>query len=106
MKVDFIDRHKDEHGVQLICDALAETSAAIAPSSYYAAESRPPSARSLRDAELMAAITTMCKESYHVYGARKMWKEIGRAGHQVARCTVERLMRAEGLKGSNGPSRR
>ncbi|WP_256821596.1 hypothetical protein [Dietzia sp. Die43] len=45
MKVEFLDRHKDEHGVQPICDALAETSAAIAPSSYYAAKSRPPSAR-------------------------------------------------------------
>ena len=41
----------------------------------------------------------MYEENYHVYGARKMWKELGRAGHQVARCTVERLMRAEGLKG-------
>lgn len=99
MKVDFIDRHKDEHGVQPICDALSETSAAIAPSSYYAAKTRPPSARSVRDAELTAAITTMYEENYHVYGARKMWKEMGRAGHQVARCTVERLMKAEGLKG-------
>lgn len=99
MKVEFIDRHKDEHGVQPICDALAETSAAIAPSSYYAAKSRPPSSRSVRDAELTAAITTMYEENYHVYGARKMWKEMGRAGHQVARCTIERLMRAEGLKG-------
>ena len=34
----------------------------------------------------------MYEENYHVYGARKMWKELGRAGHQVARCTVERLM--------------
>lgn len=41
----------------------------------------------------------MYEENYHVYGARKMWKEMGRAGHQVARCTVERLMRTEGLKG-------
>ena len=53
----------------------------------------------MRDAELTVAITTMYEENYHVYGARKMWKEMGRAGHQVARCTVERLMRAEGLKG-------
>ncbi|MCT1865276.1 IS3 family transposase, partial [Dietzia cinnamea] len=99
MKVEFIDRHKDEHGVQPICDALAETSAAIAPSSYYAAKTRPPSARSVRDAELTSAITAMYEENYHVYGVRKMWKEMGRAGHRVARCTVERLMRAEGLKG-------
>ena len=77
MKVDFIDRHKDEHGVQPICDALAETSAAIAPSSYYAVKTRPPSARSVRDPELTAAISTMYEENYHVYGARKIQKGDG-----------------------------
>ena len=77
LKVEFIDRHKDEHGAWPICDALAETSAAIAPSSYYAAKTRPPSARSLRDAELTAAITTMYEENYHVYGARKMFQGDG-----------------------------
>lgn len=51
-----------------------QTSAAIAPSSYYAAKTRPPSARSVRDAELTAAITTMYEENYRVYGARKMFQ--------------------------------
>ncbi len=75
MKVEFIDHYKGEHGVQPICEALADTDAQIAPSTYYAAKSRPASARSVRDAELTAAITTMYEENYHVYGARKMWKE-------------------------------
>ena len=100
MKVDFVDRHKDEHGVQPICDALRETGAEIAPSTYYAAKTRPASARAARDAELTTEITTMYEENYHVYGARKIWKEMGRAGHEVARCTIERLMRTEGLKGA------
>lgn len=100
MKVDFVDRHKDEHGVQPICDALRETGAEIAPSTYYAAKTRPASARAVRDAELTTEITTMYEENYHVYGARKIWEEMGRAGHEVARCTIERLMRTEGLKGA------
>lgn len=99
MKVAFVDRYKDEHGVQPICDALRETSAEIAPSTYYAAKSRPASVRAERDAELTTEIRSMYEENYHVYGARKIWKEMVRAGHEVARCTDERLMRAEGLKG-------
>lgn len=99
MKVEFIDRYKDEHGVQPICDALRETAVEIAPSTYYAAKTRPASARAMRDAELTDAITRMYEENYYVYGARKIWKEMGRAGHEVARCTVERLMKAEGLRG-------
>ena len=78
---------------------MAETSAAIASSSYCAVKTRLPSARSVRDAELTAAITTMYEENYHVYGAWKIWKQMGSTGHQVARCTIGRLMRAEGLKG-------
>ena len=57
LKVEFIDRYKDEHGVQPICDALRETAAEIAPSTYYAAKTRPASARAMRDAELTDAIT-------------------------------------------------
>ncbi|MFD9286466.1 hypothetical protein ACFWD7_56880 [Streptomyces mirabilis] len=52
MKVAYIDQYKEMFGVQPICDVLAETDAPIAPSTYYAAHSRPPSARSLRDEQL------------------------------------------------------
>lgn len=99
MKVAFVDRHKEEHGVQPICDTLAATSAAIAPSTYYAAKTRPESARAVRDRELTEQITTVHRENYGVYGARKIHAQLQRQGMSVARCTVERLMRKAGLKG-------
>ncbi len=72
----------------------------VAPSSYYAAKKRPPSARSLRDAELLVEIRRVWKENYEVYGARKVWRALNREGITVARCTVERLMRTAGLTGA------
>ncbi|GAA2646432.1 hypothetical protein GCM10010425_64990 [Streptomyces spororaveus] len=99
MKVAYIDRHKNLFGVQPICDVLAETDAPIAPSTYYAAAGRPPSARSLRDEELTREIRRIHLENYGVYGARKVHAALLREGFEVARCTVERLMRAAGLRG-------
>ena len=71
----------------------------IAPSSYYATKTRPPSARAIRDAELVTDIKIAHKANLGVYGARKIHAELNREGIPVARCTVERLMRAEGLRG-------
>jgi transposase InsO family protein len=71
----------------------------IAPSTYYAAKTRPPSARSVRDAELVVDIKVAHRANLGVYGARKVHAELNREGVKVARCTVERLMRAEGLRG-------
>ncbi len=88
-----------EVGVEPICAALKEAGVQIAPSSYYAAKSRPPSARAIRDAELVEDIKTAHKANLGVYGARKIHAELNREGVPVARCTVERLMRAEGLRG-------
>jgi putative transposase len=99
MKVDYIDRHKEKFGVQPICDALQETAAEIAPSTYYAAHTRQPSARSLRDEKLTEEISRIHQDNYGVYGARKVHATLQREGHQVARCTVERLMRTAGLRG-------
>ncbi len=99
MKVDFVDSHQEEHGVQPILRALEGTPAAIAPSTYYAAKTRPASRRSRRNAELTALIKQIHAENYGVYGARKIWHEILRRGVRVARCTVERLMREAGLRG-------
>ncbi|MFL0577454.1 IS3 family transposase [Brevibacterium luteolum] len=90
----FIDAHRDEHGVEPICRVLQ-----IAPSSYYAHRTRKPSARQRRDVELTEAITQVHEENYGVYGARKVHAELRRQGHEVARCTVERLMRTAGLRG-------
>ena len=99
MKVDFVDSQKAEHGVQPVLQALESTPAQIAPSTYYAAKTRPASARARRDEELTATIEQIHQDNYSVYGARKIWHELHRQGVEVARCTVERLMRAAGLRG-------
>ncbi|WP_420899055.1 IS3 family transposase [Brevibacterium luteolum] len=90
----FIDAHRDEHGVEPICRILQ-----IAPSSYYAHRTRKPSARQQRDVELTEEITRVHEDNYGVYGARKVHAELRRQGWDVARCTVERLMRKAGLRG-------
>ncbi|GAA4491435.1 hypothetical protein GCM10023094_55810 [Rhodococcus olei] len=99
MSVDYIDAHKTDYGVEPICRVLAQAGAQIAPSTYYAAKSRPLSARTVRDAELVEQIHRVHGENYGVYGARKVYAELNRQGIRVARCTVERLMRTAGLRG-------
>ena len=99
MKVAFVDSQQEEHGVQPVLQALESTPAQIAPSTYYAAKTRPASARSRRDATLIEMIKEIHAENYGVYGARKIWHELHRRGVRVARCTVERLMREAGLRG-------
>ena len=72
----------------------------MAPSTYYDAKTRAPSARAQRDAELGPALVTLWEDNYKVYGARKLWKAAGRAGHDVGRDQVARLMRAAGIEGA------
>jgi putative transposase len=98
--VRFISEHKQRFGVEPICRVLSEHGCAIAPSTYYDAASRPPSARSCRDEQLKAAITAVHAANYGVCGARKVWLALNRQGIPVARCTVERLMRQLGLAGA------
>lgn len=71
----------------------------FAPSTYYAAKARQPCARALRDAELKVEIRRVYDDNLKVYGARKVWLQLRREGHEVARCTVERLMAQMGLSG-------
>jgi putative transposase len=82
---------------------LKDADVPIAPSTYYAAKTRPLSARSVRDAEVTEAIERVHAENYGVYGIRKVWAQVGReggvGGRPVARCTVARLMKAAGLRG-------
>jgi len=97
--VAFIDEHREAYGVEPICSVLP-----IAPSAYYEhkARERDPSRRPsrwLRDAELRKEIERVWKENFGVYGARKVWRQLTREGIDVARCTVERLMRSQGLYG-------
>lgn len=99
MKVEFVDSQREEHGVQPVLEALKQTPAEIAPSTYYAAKARPEPARAVRDRELVEKIEQVHEENYGVYGGRKVWAELNRQGSDVARCTVERLMRETGLRG-------
>lgn len=91
----YIDEHKEEFGVEPICRVLQ-----FAPATYYAAASRPPSARRLRDEELKPQALRVWNENRRVYGADKLWTQLRREGVQVARCTVERLMRELGIAGT------
>jgi putative transposase len=100
--VSFIDAHKDHRtsdglrwGIEPICAVLQ-----IAPSTYYAARTRAPSARAVRDEALKVEITRVWRENLDVYGADKVWVALNREGTRVARCTVERLMRELGLSGA------
>ena len=70
----YIDEHKDSYGVEPICRILA-----IAPSSYYAAKTRPPSARAIRDEATGADLRRIHAEHYSVYGVRKAWRVLRRA---------------------------
>ena len=81
-----------------MCAQLTELGCAFAPSSYYEARSRPASARALRDETLKRVIAAEYDDNYQAYGARKMWLHLRGMGIDVARCTVERLMRALGLR--------
>ncbi len=92
--ITFIDEHRKSYGVEPICQQLP-----IAPSTYRGAKARPPSARALRDEALRAEIGRVHTENFGVYGARKVWRQLNREGVEVARCTVERLMRDLGLEG-------
>jgi putative transposase len=71
----------------------------FAPSTYYEARNREPSTRAVRDAHIKELIVAAYDENYRCYGARKMWLHLRQDGHDVARCTIERLMPALGLQG-------
>jgi putative transposase len=98
--VRFISEHKDRFGVEPICRVLTQHGCQIAPSTYYDAARRAPSARAVRDEQLKTAIRRVHAGNYGVYGARKVWLQLNREGTPVARCTVERLMRELGLAGA------
>jgi transposase InsO family protein len=99
--VDFIDEQRGEYGVEPICDVLP-----IAPSTYHehARRRRDPERlphRAKRDERLRVEVRRVHRESLDgVYGADKVWRQLRRERQHVARCTVERLMRAEGLRGA------
>ncbi len=105
--IGFIDGHRVRFGVEPICRVLSQHGCTIAPSTYYAARSRAVSDRAVRDALVLAEVTRVHadrKIGRGVYGARKVWHQLRReggvAGRPVPRCQVERLMRANNLRGA------
>ena len=95
----FIDEHRDEYGVEPICRVLP-----IAPSTYraHAARQADPRLRSDRvkvDEILSPEVERVWNENFQVYGVRKVWRQLRREQFDVARCTVQRLMRRLGLRG-------
>ncbi|MBU8826538.1 IS3 family transposase [Mycolicibacterium goodii] len=102
----FIAEHRARFGVAPICRVLTEHGCAIAPRTFYAWLSRPPSARTLWDTVITEVLAGYYEPDEHgrrppesLYGATKMWAHLQRQGIAVARCTVERLMRANGWQG-------
>ena len=97
--ISFIDEHRVEHGVEPICRQLP-----IAPSTYYEHKAREDDPerlpdRTRRDSALEIDIQRVWEENFEVYGARKVWRQLNRECIEVARCTVERLMKRLGIQG-------
>ena len=90
----FIEEHRGRFGVEPICRVME-----FNPSTYWAAHSRPPSDRRVRDGRLKPEISRVHKDNYGVYGVHKVWRQLNRERIRVARCTVARLMRELGLRG-------
>lgn len=91
----YIDEHRRRFGVEPICRALA-----VAPSTYYAAKARPPSAREVEDGVLLDVIGRVHRATFGVYGIRKVWRQLHREGIQVGRDRVGRPMGGLGLCGA------
>jgi putative transposase len=98
--VAFIDSHKRWFGAEPICRVLTEHGMKIAPSTYYAARSRAPSARAASDEQFLVVIERVWEENFRCYGVMKMWHALRRHGPHVGRDLVARLMRVAGLSGA------
>ena len=113
----FIAEHKDHQvpgpdgkaglrwGVEPMCAVLSEHGVSISASTYYEWITKTPTRRQMRDAELVAIITAQREDRktgkfVQTLGSRKMWIRLRGQGHDVARCTVERIMREQGWEGA------
>lgn len=91
----FIEELRGPFSVELLCRTLGAN-----PSTYYAARSRPPSARAISDAGLTEEIQRVFEANYRVYGVRKIYHQLKREGIEVGRGRVWRLMQEAGLQGA------
>ena len=102
----FIAENRERFGVAPICRALSAHGCQIAPRTYWAWTRRAPSKRALSDLVITEVLAGLYEPDEHgrrkpesLYGSLKMWAHLQRSGITVARCTVERLMRANGWVG-------
>ena len=100
MIVDYLDSYRGRFGVEPICAVLAEAGIQIAPSTYYVRTRCPVTAAELEEAYLVNALVDLHQANWGVYGARKLWHAARRAGHDVGRDQVTRLMRIGGITGT------
>lgn len=83
----FVNKYRERWGIEPICMALQ-----VAPSTYYAAIARPPSARQISDQRLKVEIARVHRTNYGVYGIEKVWRQLNREGVKIGRDRVARLM--------------
>jgi putative transposase len=91
----YVDEHRGRFGVEPICTTLG-----VSVSAYYQRRSGRRSARAVEDERLLARIRELHSSNYYAYGYRRMWKTLRRAGEQVPRCRVQRLMKSHGIQGA------
>ena len=95
----FIEDHKVAHGVEPICRVLPIILSTFHAHAAIARDPDPASDRARQDVLDRKKIKDAFDDSGKRYGARKIWHELRRNNHDIARCTVERLMKAMGIKG-------
>lgn len=91
----FVDEHRDRFGVEFICTTIE-----VSASAYYERRSGRRSTRAIEDERLLDLITEVHTKNYSAYGYRRTWKALLRAGEEIPRCRVQRLMRANGIEGA------
>jgi putative transposase len=91
----YVDEHRGRFGVEPICRTLG-----VSASAYYQRRGGRRSARAIEDERLLDRIRELHAANYYAYGYRRMWKTLRRAGEQVPRCRVQRLMKANGIVGA------
>jgi putative transposase len=95
----FIDAHQGQHGIEPMRKQLP-----MAVSTYYEHKARDRDPDRLpallkQYSWLKTEIQRVYDENLQAYGARKIWRQLKREGFGIARCTVERLMKALGIEG-------
>jgi putative transposase len=91
----FIEEHRERFGVEPICRTLG-----VSASAYYQRATGKRCQRAVEDERLLEVIRATHAANYYAYGYRRTWKALLRAGHEVGRDRVKRLMRQAGIQGA------